>query len=186
MANQDLFWLCDENTPQPTGGPLGRLFERLFPPATWAELVAGMALVGISLLGGWWVLRYRADALALERDAVVFEGTVSRLWLTYGKVSHYHVAYQSPAGPEASAPLLQGRADLSKEHFDRLAEGKPVAVQVCRSNPANHLLVGARPGLGADPADMAAACIILVLLLMAGMVNLWWWTCSRSRSCHHG
>src|SRR5262245_48231486 len=71
---------------------------RLFPPATRAELWGGLAFIVVSLFGTAWVIKCRFEALALERDAVIIDGTVVRLWVTTGRGSGlHHVAYEYPA-----------------------------------------------------------------------------------------
>jgi hypothetical protein len=164
--------------------PASRLSAGLFrflPPATRAELLGGAAMIVISLLLAAWALKCRSDALALEGDSVMVEGKVLRLWVTHGKGLHHHVAYEYPATPDAGARLLQSEEQIPEKAFDRLKVGGPVAVKVCRSDPANHLVAGARPRAFSDPLALPFVLGILAMLALAGAINLWWWWFCRRR-----
>jgi len=161
------------------GAPRWGLY-RLFPPATRAELWAGVTLIVVSLLGAGGVVKGRSDALALEQDAVYVEGTVVRRWMTPAKNSwHYHVEYEYPAPSAADPQAFHDTARLSEEYFNRLREGGPIVVAVCRGDPANHQVVGESPCLFASATATLVSLIFLALLALAGVINLWWWSISR-------
>ena len=162
-----------------TGGPRRGLF-RLFPPATRSELWGGLAFLVLSLLGAPWVLKCRSEALALEQDSVNVEGKVVRLWRTKPKNrTHYRVEYEYPAPPEAHPAVFRDKAELDEQHFIRLKEGGPIAVKVCRTDPANHQVVGESPRVFLDTAATVFCLGLLALLALAGVINLWWWWISR-------
>ena len=177
MPSEGLFRFSEIHL-SPAGNSLRGLF-RFLPPASRAELLLGSMLIVLSLLGTWWTLRCRADALALERDSAIVEGHVVQLWVTHGKGQHYWVAYEYPATLNAGAAALQGEVGMPKECFDRLKVGGPVAVKVCRTDPTNHLVLGARPRMASDPAVVAAAMVILALIALAGIINVAWWRICR-------
>src|SRR5438067_1367434 len=92
---------------------------RFLPPATRAELLGGSALIVISLLAATWAFQCRSDALALERDAMMIDGNVVRLWVTSGNNGrHYRVAYEYPVAVDRGAPLLQGEGEIPQKDFD--------------------------------------------------------------------
>jgi hypothetical protein len=119
--------------------------------------------------------------LALERDSVIVEGKVLRLRTNAHRRYGHHVAYEYSAPPELEARTFQGETNrLPKEHFDRLKEGGPIAVTICRTDPANHQVFGEPPRSFASAAALAFSLGILALLGLAGVINLWWWV-SRGR-----
>jgi hypothetical protein len=156
-------------------------FLRLFPPASRAELWGGLALIGLSMLGAAWVIKCRSDALSLERDAVTVEGKVLRLWVTTGKGSGLHVAYEYPDPLELGARTFRDETKLDDEHFALLKEGGPVAVDVCRTNPANHQVVGKDRRVLASNAALVFCIGLLALPALAGVINLWWWCVSHRK-----
>jgi hypothetical protein len=162
------------------GFPRG--LSRFFPPATRAELWCGLVLIGLSLLGAAWFLKCRSDALALQQDSAIVQGKVVRLWITTGKGASFHVTYEYPASVAADAPVLKKEALLYKEHFDRMKEGGPSSVRVCRSDPANHQVVGAPPRIWSTGAALLLYLGFLALLMLAGVINLWWWWVSYRRN----
>jgi hypothetical protein len=156
---------------------------RFFPPATRAELWCGLAFIVLSLLGAAWMIQCRFQALALERDAVTVEGTVVRLWVTTNKGSViHHVAYEYPAPPGEEARTFQGKTKLPEEHIAFLKQGGPIAVKVCRTDPANHQVVGESGRVLASTAAFALCLGLLAVLALAGAVNLWWWWISYRKS----
>jgi hypothetical protein len=155
---------------------------RFLPPATRSEFWGGLAFLAVSLLGTAWVLKCRAEALALEQDSVNMKGKVVRLWMTKVKSHrHYWVEYEYPASPEAEARTLQDRTELSEEHFDRLKEGGPITVKVCRADPANHQAVGERPRLFSSIAALLFCLGLFALPALAGVINLGWWCICRGQ-----
>jgi hypothetical protein len=156
----------------------------LFPPATRAELWTGLVFLVSSLLGAAWVLKARSDALALEHDSVNVEGKVLQLWKTQARRGwRHHVEYEYSAPPQINAHILRNQTELPEEHFNGLNEGGPIAVKVCRTNPANHHVAGDRLRIYSDAVATAFALGLLGLLALGGAINLWWWlVCSRSRS----
>jgi hypothetical protein len=140
-----------------------------------AELLLGLALILLSLLGTWYVLKGRSDALALERDPVSVQGTVLGLWVTTGKGAAYHVRYSYRVGADNSL-LLRQEATLTEKQYRQLKVGGPVPVLYCRTNPANHLLQGTPPPSFASWWVVSVALLVLVLVAAAGCINLWaWW-----------
>ena len=153
---------------------------RFFPPATRSELWGGLAFLVLSLLGAAWVLKCRFEALALQQDSVNVEGKVVRLWMTKPKNrTYYHVEYQYPAPPEGDTPLFRDKAELDEQHFIRLKEGGPITVKVCRTDPANHQVVGESPRVFSSTAAMLFSLGLLALLALAGVLMLWWWWICR-------
>jgi hypothetical protein len=162
-----------------TAAPHRGLF-RLLPPATRAELWAGLVLIGLSLLGTAWLLKCRSDTLALEQDSVTVKGRVLRLWITTGKGASFHVAYEYPASTGGDAQVFRNEIVMSEKRFDALKEGGPIAVMVCSTNPANHQVVGERPRTWSSSAAVLLYLGFLALLTLAGVVNLgWWWVSCR-------
>jgi hypothetical protein len=162
-----------------TAQPRRGLF-RFLPPATHAELGLGLALIVLSLLGAVYVIRCRSDALTLEQDSVTVEGKVLRLQTTRGKGGWgYRVEYEYPGPPETESQVFRNETRLPKEHFAPLREGAPIAVQVSRTDPANHQVVGEGPRAFSNTAAMPFALGLLALLALAGGINLWWWWVSR-------
>jgi hypothetical protein len=153
-----------------------------FPPATRAELFGGLLFLFLSLLGTAWVIKCRSAALALEGDAAIVDGTVVRLWITTGKGSGvHHVAYEYALPPLPAAHSFHGETRLSDEQFARLRQGGPIAVRMCRSDPANHrLAIEAAPVL-ASTAALAFSLALLAVLALAGGINLWWWWVCRGK-----
>jgi hypothetical protein len=49
-----------------------------------------------------------------------------------------------PLPPQMGAHVFRNETQLAEQHFDRLQKGGPVAVKVCRPDPANHQVVGER------------------------------------------
>jgi hypothetical protein len=138
-----------------------------------------LALIVFSLFGAKWAFQLRSDALALEADSVIVEGRVVRFWITHGKGTHHHVAYQYPATADAGARLLQGEAVLPERQIVQLEVGGPLPVKVCRSDPANHLVPGATQRAFSHPAELPIALGFLAMLALAGAVNLGWWWIGR-------
>ena len=185
MATAKPFLFFAEIRRLPAGESSRGSFKYL-PPATRAELVLGSALIALSLLGVWWAFQCRSAALALERDSVIVEGKVLRLWVTRGKSHTHHVAYDYPAAPQAGAPGLQGEDELAEKLFNRLEEGGPIAVTVCRTDPANHRVSGGRPRAFSEAWSFPGALGVLSALALAGAINLWWWwACRRWRRGEH-
>jgi hypothetical protein len=180
MAAEDSMPSLAHSLPSATGKPDHWLF-RYFPPGGPAELWGGLVLIGVSLLGAAWVIKCRSDALALERDGVTVEGKVLRLWVTTGKGSSFYVAYEYPVPPELEAHTFLGETRLDQEQFAKLKEGGPVAVRVCRTDPANHQVLGEPHRVFASIAALAFCLGFLALLALAGVVNLWWWWICRGR-----
>jgi hypothetical protein len=178
MAGDDQIPSDSEVRPRATGGWV-HWFLRFFPPASRAELWGGLALIGLSMLGVAWVIKCRSDALALERDAVTVEGKVLSLWVTTGKGSSLHVAYEYPDPLDLEARNFKGETKLDNEHFALLKVGGPVAVDVCRTSPANHQLVGQDRRVLASNAALVFCIGLLALPALAGVLNLWWWWVSR-------
>jgi hypothetical protein len=153
-------------------------FGRFFQPATCAELWAGLSLVGLSLLGAAWVIHGRSAVLALERDPVRVDGRVVRLWVTKeNNGHHYRVEYEYAA--EAGGRVFRGETQLLPAHYDMLREGGPIAMNVSRSDPANHQVIGGRPPMFASAESMRVPLGFVGLFAAAGAVNLWWWWVSR-------
>src|SRR5262245_45570644 len=155
----------------------------LFPPATRAELWTGLVFLVLSLLGAAWVLKARSDALALGHDSVNVEGKVLQLWKTQARRGwRHHVEYEYSAPPQINAHIFRNQTELPEEHFKRLSEGGPIAVKVCRANPANHHVAGDCPRIYSDTVATVFALGALGLLALGGAINLWWWSVScRSR-----
>jgi len=156
------------------------VMARLFPPATRTELWAGLALVVLSVLGAVWVVKCRSNALALEQNSRTVAGNVVRLWMTEAKKGwRYHVEYEYIAPSEVVLHPLRNEAELPKDYFERLREGGSIAVQVCRSDPANHQVVGAHPPVFSSASATFVYLSILTLLALSGTINLWWWWVSH-------
>jgi hypothetical protein len=138
----------------------------------------------ISLLAAMWAFKCRTDVLALEQDSVIVEGKIVRLWVSSANNGlHYRLAYEYPPTPHAEARWLQGQDELSERDFNRLAEGGPVAVKLCRSDPANHVVAGGRPRAFSNPLALPFVLGILSILALAGVMNVgWWWMCRGPRS----
>jgi hypothetical protein len=163
-----------------TSPPPRGLF-RFLPPATRAELWGGIAFLTLALLGAAWVLKCRSDALALERDNVTVSGKVLRLWVSTGKGSHKHVAYQYPAPSDAETRTFHDDSQISDEAFARLKEGGPIAVKVCRTDPTIHQIAGGSGPAMASTAAMYLCLGVLAFLALMGVINLgWWWKCRRN------
>jgi hypothetical protein len=155
---------------------------RFFPPATGAELWAGLVLIALSLLGAAWVIKCRAEALALEHDSVNRVGKVMRLWKTPNHGGwYYRVEYEYAAPPELDVQIFRNATELPKEHFDRLHEGGPITVKVCRTDPANHQVVGERHRVFSSTAVLFFNLGLLALLALGGIMNLWWWWISHRK-----
>jgi hypothetical protein len=155
-----------------TGEPRRGLF-RFFPPATRSELWGGLAFLVLSLLGTACVLKCRAEALALEQDSVNVEGRVVRLWTTKPKNrTYFRVEYEYPAQPNADTPTFQDKAELDEQHFQRLKEGGPIAVKICRTDPANHQVGGESPRVFSSTAATLVCLGLIALLALAGATML--------------
>jgi len=166
-----------------SAGELSRGLFRYLPPATSAEFLLGAALIVLSLLGAGWAFQRRADALALERDSIIVEGKVVKLWITHGKGVHFRVTYQYPESGDLATLMFQGEDALPEREFHQLDVGGPLAVKVCPADPANHLIHGARPRPFSNPAGFPIALAVLVAMALAGIINLgWWWACRRCRA----
>ena len=149
---------------------------RLFPPATRTELWAGLGFLAVALLGAAWVLKCRSDTLALEQDPVIVEGKVVQLWKAPNRRRwHCYVRYEYPAPPQMDAHVFRNETELAELHFNRLQEGGLVAVKVCRTDPANHQVVGEHARIFSSTAAMYLCLGLLALLATAGVFNLWWW-----------
>jgi hypothetical protein len=111
------------------------------------------------------------------------DGKVVRLWETSGKGAGWHVAYEYPASADAGAPVLQSEDLLQTAgDFSRLKVGGPIAVRVCRADPANHLANGAPQRAFSNPVSYPIALAVVATLALAGIANLgWWWACRRRR-----
>ena len=158
-----------------TGEPPRGMY-RLFPPATRTELWAGVGFLAVALFGAAWVLKCRFDALALEQDPVIVEGKVVQLWKAPNRRRwHCYVRYEYPAPPQMGAHVFRNETELAEQHFNRLQEGGPVAVKVCRTDPANHQVVGEGARIFSSSAALFLCLGILALLAAAGVFNLWWW-----------
>jgi len=153
---------------------------RWFRPATRAELWTGLALITLALLGSGWVLKGRADARALEQDPVRVEGKVVRLWVTReNNGPHCRVEYEY-AIPPAGAQVVRDETQLVKGHYDMLREGGPIVVAVCRTDPANHLVIGGRPPALATAETQRVSLGFLGLLGLCGATSVWaWWVSGR-------
>ncbi|HKB05639.1 MAG TPA: DUF3592 domain-containing protein [Gemmataceae bacterium] len=163
-----------------TGEP-PRGFGQLFPPGTRTELWAGVGLIVASLLGAAWVLHLRFEALALERDPVRVEGTVVRQWVTKeNNGRHYRVEYEYAT--EAGGRVYRDETQLLEGHYNLLREGGPIAVNVCRTDPANHQVIGGRSPTFASETPVRVSLGLLGLLGLGGAVNLWWWWVSRGKA----
>jgi hypothetical protein len=100
-----------------------------FPPATRAELWGGVVMIALSLLGAIWVLKCRVEALALEQDSEIVEGTVVRLRVTKDVKNrpHYWTEYDGPL--DLQTVILRREVELPKDHFDRLKERGTVPLE---------------------------------------------------------
>jgi hypothetical protein len=133
-----LFILFRGERRNPAGGS-----PRTLPDGTSvssAELLLGLALVLLSLLGTWHVLKGRSDALALERDPVVVQGKVLGLWVTTGKGAAHRVRYEYSAATDNGLLVQRQETNVPEKYYLRLEVGGPVPVVYCRANPAHHLL----------------------------------------------
>jgi len=155
-------------------------FARFFPPATRLELWGGIGFILVAVIGAVWVMKCRSDALALERDPVTIDGTVLRKWVTYGKGAGKYVAYEYTADTESGVPrTIHGDARVNESHFERLKVGGPIGITACRTDPANHVVVGG-PGRIFSSSGAVVACLcFLAFLALVGAVNLWWWWVCR-------
>src|SRR5947209_5792520 len=129
-------------------------FQNLSPIAM-AGLGVGVLLILIALIGAQWAWQRRSAAQALQTDSTITTGKVTRLWVTGPE---YHVAYQYPTNERT----IDGESEIAEREYKRLEVGGPVAVKVCRSDPALHLVHGARP-----PAFSGAAALPVTLLAFA-------------------
>src|SRR5215813_6565540 len=110
-----------------------RWLSRYFPPATRAELWAGLSFMAASLFGSAWVMKCRYEALALAHDSVNVDGNVVELWKTKARRSwRCHVQYEYSAPEKANAQTFRNETELPEEYFDHLWKGGPIAVKVCR------------------------------------------------------
>jgi hypothetical protein len=157
----------------------GRWLFRILGPATRAELCGGLAFLTVSLLGTAWVIKCRADALALERDSVNVDGKVIRLWVTEANNGHhYRVEYEYQVPPEPR--VFRDKTELFEEHFNRLNEGGPIALKVCRTDLANHQALGEPRRLFSRTAALLVWLSLLGLLALAAVINIWWWWFCRA------
>jgi hypothetical protein len=163
----------------PAGG--SPRFLRDGTPVSRAELLLGLALILLSLLGTWYVFKCRSDALALEGDPVVVQGKVLALWVTTGKGSHHHVRYEYAASTEDGLLVQRGEAYVSEKDYRRLEVGGPVPVVYCRTNPANHVLKCLPAGMSANWWAVLVYLVMMGLLAAAGCINLWAWWVARAR-----
>jgi hypothetical protein len=155
-------------------------FARFVPPATRAELWGGLGFLLVSVIGAIWVIKCRSDALAFERDNVTVEGTVVRKWVSVGKGSTKYVDYQFMADSDGEAPrTIRGETRVDAAYFARLKPGAPVSIKMCRTDPANHEVVGGKGHVFSSTAAMLVCLGVLALLAFAGAVNLWWWWVCR-------
>jgi hypothetical protein len=180
MAADDRAESREEVRQVATGAPRGGL-DQWFAPGSRAGLWAGLSLIALSLLGAAWIFQGRADALALERDPVRVEGQVVRLWVTReNNGPHYRVEYEYAAGAGDGARVFRDETQLVRGHYDLLREGGPIVVAVCRTDPANHQVVGGRPRDFSTAETMRVPTGLAGLLAVAGAITLWsWWTSGR-------
>ena len=140
----------------------------------------GLILVLLSIVGTAWLIKARCDAVALEEDSLDVEGTVVSKWY---KRSRCMIAYEYPANES----FIRGEARVSPEHFARLKAGEPIAVKICRGDPANHQVVGAYPRIFSTRATVPFYAGMLTLLAGGGVICLWLSWASRppphSRGC---
>jgi hypothetical protein len=169
----------DEIPPPAAAGPFRGLF-RDFPPATRAELWSGVVLIALSLFCAAWLIKWRFDALALERDSVTVEGKVLRLWTTRANNGPaYRVEYEYSAPLEAEPRVFREQVQLYEEYFNALREGGPIAVTVCRTDPTNHRVLGEAPRASSSIAALVFGLTFVAFLALVGGFNLWWWICRR-------
>jgi hypothetical protein len=178
MAAQDpVPFVSDPSPPAPE--PSG-FISRHFPPATWVELLAGLMFLALSLLAAYWVAKSRYDVLALDRNSALVEGKVLRLWKTATKGGWQHrVEYEFtvPWGDELRT--IRDQTIVPEENFNGLQEDGPIAVVVCRTDAANHQVIGEHARLFATDTAMVFSLAIVTLFATAGGINLWWWWVSR-------
>jgi hypothetical protein len=155
-------------------------FGRFVPPATRAELWGGLGFILVSIVGAIWVMKCRSDALAFEQDNVTVEGTVLRKWVSAGKGQTKYITYEFTAGPEGEAPrMIHGNTIVNGAYFERLKPGSPISIQMCRTDPANHEVVGGQGHLFSSGGAVLVCLGVLALLALAGAINLWWWWVCR-------
>src|SRR5262245_48697321 len=160
-------------------------FSRFFPPATRLEFWGGIGFILVAIVGAIWVMKCRSDVLALERDPVTIDGTVLRKWVTSGQPAGKYVAYEYTADTESRVPrTIHGDARVNDAYFERLKVGGPIGITVCRTDPANHEVVGG-PGRIFSSSGAVVACLcFLAFLALVGAVNLWWWWVCRRAPRH--
>jgi len=155
-------------------------FGRFFPRATRSELWGGLGFIFLSILGAVWIVKCRADALALERDNVTVEGTVFRKWVSTGKGSTKYIAYEFAAGSEGEAPrTIHGDTRIDAAYFESLKPGSPISIKMCRTDPDNHQVIGGQGHFISSSGAMFVCLGVLALLALAGAINLWWWWVCR-------
>jgi hypothetical protein len=148
-------------------------------PVSRAELLLGLTLILLALVGTWYVFKCRSDALALERDPVAVQGKVLALWVTTGKGSHHHVRYEYSAATDNGPRVVRDEAYVPTTSYHRLEVGGPVLVVYCRTNPTYHWLGSVPPPASANGWAAVAFLFILALLAAAGCINLWAWWAAR-------
>lgn len=148
--------------------------------ASRSELLLGLFLVGLSLIGAWYSCKCRADFLALEQDPVVVEGQVLKLWATGRKGRTYHLLCEYPVQTDSGASIVEREVCVRQETYGQLRVGEPVVVRYCRADSANFLVEGQVSRVFSSAGALVAALIVLGLVALLGCINLWeWWATRR-------
>jgi hypothetical protein len=132
--------------------------------------------VFLSIIGAACLIKARSDAIALERDSTIVEGTVVARWVA-GRRHVVAYEYHAPNGS-----VHGGQARVTVEHYGRLRVGGSLSVMVCRSDPANHQVVGAYPRIFSTRATVPFYAGVLIVLAGVGVALLWLWWASAGRA----
>jgi hypothetical protein len=181
MRADDPFLLLTTNRGYAAGEPRPFLWKD-GTTASSAELLLGTVLVGLSLLGAWFVIKTWSDARALDRDPVLVQGKVSQMWVTGGKKGRtYHVLCEYDVATGSGPLTVRREVHLRETPFYQLQTDGPITVKYCRSNPANYRVEGQVPGWPFDDGRAVLfALAVLACVAVVGCINLWaWWAWRR-------
>jgi hypothetical protein len=149
---------------------------RTAPRATSAGFWCGLGLVFLSIIGAACLIKARSDAVALERDSTIVEGRVLARWVD-GRRHVIAYVYHAPNGTVHSS-----EARVTPEHYAGLRVEGSISVKVCRSDPANHQVVGAFPRVFSTRATVPFYTGVLIVLAAVGVTCLWLWWASACRA----
>jgi hypothetical protein len=153
--------------------------------AALSHVLIGVLVMGLAVVGMFFLLKAWLDYRALEQEPVVVEGKVLRLWVTGGnKGRTYHVAYQYQLALEQGSGLVEQEAAVGGDYFALLAVDGPIRVTYCRSNPGNVRVPGDHRWFD-NWRGIVFPSVFLVFAFCAGGAMLW--DCYQARrQLHHG